>query len=134
MLDRQNLTAIAQRALGQQADFREAVDDDTGRFETLHDLENLPGGLAKLQIGGVQQALLLFGIQQAFRWGQFEDVDVFTQCPTMGFGSLAQLALGLRQGDVQATLPSLGARLQKMQGHSGFAGAWLSFEQEQVAT
>lgn len=51
----------------------------------------------------------------------------------MGFGTLAQFALGFGQRDVQASLAALGAVLEKVQGYGGFAGPWLTFEQEQMA-
>ena len=59
MLQRQDLTAIAQRALRQQADFRQAVDHHSHGLEPFDRLENLAGGFAELEIRGIEQALLL---------------------------------------------------------------------------
>ena len=40
MLERENLAPVAQRALRQQPDFREAVDDDALRLEPLDRIED----------------------------------------------------------------------------------------------
>ena len=134
MLDRQDLPAIAQRALREQADLRQAVDDHAGRLDPFDHLEDLPGGLAQLQVGGVQQALLVVSVEQAFGWSQFEDMDVVIQVPTVGLGALAQLALGFGQGDVQRRFAVFRTGLQKMQGDGGFTSAGFTFQQEQMAT
>ena len=64
MLDGKDLAAIAQRALGQEANFREAVEDHPRRLDTLNRIENLARGLTQLQVGRIQKALLLFGVEQ----------------------------------------------------------------------
>jgi hypothetical protein len=54
MLQRQDLAAKAQRRLGQQPDFRQAVEDDARRLDLLEDLEDPPGRLAQLEVGGLE--------------------------------------------------------------------------------
>jgi hypothetical protein len=46
----QHLAAVAQRALGQQPDLRQAVDHDAMRLELLHGLEHQARGLAQLEV------------------------------------------------------------------------------------
>src|SRR5947199_4041932 len=54
VLERQYLAAISQRALRQQADFRQAVDHHPLRLEPLYRLEYAVDGLAELEIGGIE--------------------------------------------------------------------------------
>ncbi|MNK85090.1 hypothetical protein D3C87_1049590 [compost metagenome] len=109
VLDREDLTAIAQGALRQQADLGQAVEHHARRLEPLDHFENLPGGFTQLKVRGVQQRLLMLGIEQVFRRRQFEDIDVVVQFPTVGARTLAQFALGFGQGDVQRALAGSGA-------------------------
>ncbi|MNI36541.1 hypothetical protein D3C73_905950 [compost metagenome] len=83
MLDRQDLPAVAQRALRQQTNLGQAVEYHAGRLEALDRVENLLGGFAQFQVGGIQQALLGLGIEQAFRRRQFENMDVLIQVPAV---------------------------------------------------
>ncbi|MNT72991.1 hypothetical protein D3C72_2116440 [compost metagenome] len=89
VFDRQNLPAITQRTLGQQADFGKAVEDDARRLDPFDHFEDLTCGFTQFQVGGVQQGLLLLGVEQAFRRRQLENVHVFVQLPAMGPGALA---------------------------------------------
>nr|GFA06095.1 hypothetical protein [Tanacetum cinerariifolium] len=50
VLDREDLPAVAQRTLRQQADLRQAVDDHTCGLDLLDDLENLLGGFAQFKV------------------------------------------------------------------------------------
>ncbi len=47
--------------------------------------------------------------------------------------AVAQFALGLRQGDVEAFLAGLGAFEQELQRHRGFAGAGGAFGEKDMA-
>ena len=75
MLQRQDLAAIAKRGLREQADFRQAVQHDADRLDLLERLEDALGRFAKLEIGRIKQALLLFVVEQAFGRDQLENVD-----------------------------------------------------------
>ncbi|MCY1178844.1 hypothetical protein D9M73_192160 [compost metagenome] len=133
MLDGQNLSTVAQRALRQQANLGKAVQDNAGRLDPLDHLEDLAGGFAQFQVGGIEQCLLLFGIEQVFRRRQLEDMDVFVHLPAMGQGALAQLAFGFRERDVQGAFAGLRACQQEVQRHGGLAGARLAFEQKHMS-
>ena len=76
MLQRQNLPPVAQRALRQQTDFRQAVDDDALRLDPLDAVEDALHGFAELEVGGIQQALMLIGVEHALRRHQLENLDV----------------------------------------------------------
>ena len=97
MLDRQDLPPVAQRALRQQPDLGQAVEHHAARPRAFDRFENLLGGLAEFEIGRIQQALLLLGIEQAFRRQQFEHLDVVVQRPAMRGGAVAQFLLGFGQ-------------------------------------
>ena len=104
MLERQHLAPIAKRALREQPDFRQAVDDDAIGLVLLDRLEDALGGLAELEVGRIEQALLLVLVEQAFRRHQLVDGVGLGERPAVGGGAFAQLRLGFRQGDVQAAL------------------------------
>ena len=95
MLDGEDLAPITQRALGQKADFREAVEDHARGLDALDGVENLLRGFTKLQIGRVQQALLLFRIEQALGRDQFEDADFWAEGPAVGCCAITKLGLRL---------------------------------------
>ena len=132
VLEDQNLPPVAERALREQADFRKAVEHDPRRLHPLEGLEDELGGFAKFEIGGIQEALMLIGIEQAFRWHKLEDVDGVADGPAMGAGAHPQLLLGLREGDVEAAF-ALPLPLQKeFERNRRFAGAWIAFEQKDM--
>ncbi|MNV56173.1 hypothetical protein D3C71_1484450 [compost metagenome] len=57
-LERQYLAAVPQRALRQQAQFRQAVENDTVRLEVAHQPHYRVGRLPQFKVGGVQDGLL----------------------------------------------------------------------------
>ncbi len=128
VLQRQNLPAIAQRALGQQADLRKAVDHHPPRLDGLHLIEDHPGGLTQLQIGGIEQALLLLLVEQALGRDQFADLDP-VQVPAVGLRRAAQLGLGLGQGDVEAFLAERRAVEQEAHRRGRLTGARTSLQE-----
>ena len=131
MLQRQNLPPVAQRALRQQTDFREAVDDDALRLYPLDAVEDALYGLAELEIGRIQQALVLVGIEHALRRHQLENLDLRPDRPAMRPRAVAQLVLGFGEADIDAGFVRLGAGEQKLQRNRGLAGARAALEQVQ---
>ena len=75
VLQRQDLAAVAQRALRQQADLGQAVEHDARGLGALDRLEDQLGGLAELEVGRIEQALLLVVVEQALGRHQLEDLD-----------------------------------------------------------
>jgi hypothetical protein len=51
----------------------------------------------------------------------------------MRVGSVKQLSLCLRQRNVEIALTCPCAFQEKLEGHGGFAGAWLAFDKEKTA-
>ena len=90
VFERQDLAAVTERSLSEQPDFGQAVEHDPRRLDTLDGLEDHPGGFAQFQVGGVQKALLLVRVQQAFRRRQFEHLDPIAKRPPMGGGALRE--------------------------------------------
>lgn len=132
MFDGQNLAPVAQRTLRQKTDFREAVDHHTGGFDALDHLEYLPRCFTQLQVRGVEQALVVIGVEQAFGRRQFEDIDMFVELPAVRGCTRAQLAFGLGQGDVQGYFARCRSGLQKLQGYGCLAGSGLSLEKKHM--
>src|SRR5262249_14002917 len=54
----ENLPPITKRALGQEMDFRQRVDDDTRGVEGLDLLENSCGGFRQLDLGGLKERVV----------------------------------------------------------------------------
>jgi len=76
MLERQNLPAVAKRALRQQANFGQAVDDDALGLEPLDRCKDPLHRLAQLEVGGVEEALMLIRIEHALRRHELENLDL----------------------------------------------------------
>ena len=72
MLQGEELPTISQRTLGKQTDFRKAVEHHQPGL-TFDRVQNLFGGFAQLQIGGIKNGLLLIGIKYALGRLQFEN-------------------------------------------------------------
>ena len=125
MLERQDLAAIAQRALRQQPDFRQAVDDDALRLQAFDGIEDALDGFAKFEIGRIEQALVLVGIEHAFRRHQFENLDLRSDGPAVRTRAVAQFVLGFGEADIDPGLAGRGAGQQKLQRDRGLAGPGL---------
>ena len=94
MLQGQDLAPVTEGALGQEPDFRQAVQDDPVGPDALESFEDALGRLAQLQVGGIKQALLLFLVEQAFRRDQFVDGNA-VEGPAVRPSAGAQFVLGL---------------------------------------
>src|SRR5665213_646621 len=122
----QDLAAVAQRALGQQAQFRQAVDHHAAGVDAGDRVADLLGGLAKLHLGGVEQGQFLLGIEHGLRRDQLEDVDAVER-PAVALSHQLKLAPGFGQGDVEHPFALAGAFQQKLQGDGGLARARPAF-------
>ncbi len=109
LLQRKDLAAVAQRTLGQQPDLREAVDHHPMGLHPLEGFEDKLCGLPELQVGGVQEALLLVGIKKAFRGNELKNLDLIADVLPMGEGTVAQFLLGFRKRNVETALANAGA-------------------------
>ena len=62
MLQRQDLTPVAQRILGKETNFRQAVEHHELWLDALEGFKNHLDGFAELKIRRIQQALLLIRV------------------------------------------------------------------------
>ena len=76
MLDGQKLSAVSKRALSEQPYFRQAVENDPVWLYAFNGIEDELDCLPELEVGRIEQALLLISGQQGFRGLQFVYFDV----------------------------------------------------------
>src|SRR5690348_8903908 len=131
MLQREDLAPVAQRALRQKADLGQAVDDDALWLQPLDRGEDALNRLAELEVGGVEEALMLIRVEETFRRYQLHDLDIRAEGPAMRGGAVAQFLLGLGQADIHADLAGFRPRHQKLQGDRRLAGAGAPLEKVQ---
>ena len=129
MFEREDLPPVAQRALRQQPDFRQAVDHHALRPNPLDRFEHARDRFAELEVRRIEQALVLLRIEHAVRRHQLEDFDRRVDLPAVRAGAVAQFVLGLGQRDIDPALAGLGAGEQELQGDGGLAGARAALEQ-----
>ncbi len=110
VLQGQDLTAVAQRALRQKADLGQAVDDDALRPVLFDRFENAFYGFAEFEIRRIQQALMLARVENAFGRHELADLDVISDPPTMRCRAVTKFFLCFRQAHIEPALTSLGAR------------------------
>ena len=134
VLQREDLTPVPQRALRQEPYLRQTIDDDALRSQPLDRIEDALDGFAEFEVGGIKQALMLVGIEHAFRRYQFEDLDLRADGPAMRPGAIAQLVLGFGEADVDPGFADLAAREQELQGNGCLARAGAALEQVQAIT
>ena len=94
VLQRKNLPSVADRTLREETNFRQAVKDNPARLRLFEGFEYLCYRLTQFEIGGIEQSLLLIGVQRAFSGGQLKHLDIVSDCPTVRSGPIAQLLFG----------------------------------------
>ena len=132
MLQGEDLPPVAEQAAGEQADLGEAVQNHTSRLDLLHLREDRLRAFAEFEIGRVQQALLLVGVEQTFGRDKFEDRDVVAEMPTVRGRGLAQLVPRFGQADVKSAFAAPCALDQVLHRDRGFAGPGIALEQIQA--
>src|SRR5262249_11879926 len=121
MLEGENLPPVAQRALRQETQFRQAVEDDAAWIDLLDALEDELGRLAQFHLRRMEDGQLPLGIDRRFRRYQLKDVDAVER-PAMASRHQLQLTLGLGQGDIENALSQAHAFEQELQRDRGLAG------------
>ena len=96
MLECQELASISKRALCEEANLRQTIDNNSGGLNAVHRVEDELDGLAQLELRGIEQALLLIGIEQILRRLKLEHFSVRIQSPPVGGRSVKQLTFRLR--------------------------------------
>src|SRR6185312_1525670 len=132
VLECEDLAPVAKRILREQADFREAVDHHPARPDALEGPEDRLRHLAELEVGRIQQALLLVGVEEAFGRHELEHLDAVAEGPAVRRGAVAQLGLGLRQRRIETALAVLRALDQEAQRDCRLAGPGVALDQEHV--
>lgn len=127
LLQGQDLPAIAQRVLRQQAHFRKAVEHHTGRAQAIDAFHDALDRLAQFDLGRLQDRLLAVGVQP-FLIDQLEQFDA-VKIPVVAAGDLGQFRRSLRQGDVKTAFAQTRAFQQILQGDGRLAAAGRAFEQ-----
>ena len=127
VLEREDLPAITQRGLRQQAQFRQAVEDEPRRPLLLDLLQDAAGSLSEFELGRMQQGLFLLGAEIGLGH-QLDNRDAVER-PAMGRGRGPQLIRRLGQRDVHAVLPHAQALQQEPQRERRFAGARRALDQ-----
>ena len=121
VLEREDLPAVAQRGLRQQAQLRQAVEDEPRRALLLDALQDAPGGLAELELGRVEQGLLLLGAEAGL--GHQLDHRDAVERPPMRRRRGPQLVRRLGKRDVHAALAQAAPLQQELQRERRLAGA-----------
>ncbi len=121
VLEREDLPPVAQRALGEQADLRQAVEHHPLRPDGLEAGEDGGGRFAELQFRRVQEGLLMVGVEQALRRHHLEDRQLRRQLPPVRGRAGPELLDGLRQRDVEALFALRGAFQQEAERDGGLA-------------
>jgi hypothetical protein len=128
LLERQNLTAVAQRVLGEQAYFGERVKHHTGGGNPFYLGQNGLGSLVQFDLGRVKHSGVRIYKQIIFRGDKLEEIDAI-EGPAVRGRRYAQLLGRLGECNVETSLPTMGAIEQELHGQRRFAGAGVAFNQ-----
>ena len=133
LLQGQHLPPEAQGTLGQEPDLGHTVDHDPRGLELLDALEDGARRLAELQVGRIEQALLLAGVEHALERERLEHVDS-GQRPAVADGHELELLDRLGQGDIEAPLASQCPFEQELEAHGRLAGPRRALDEIGVVT
>src|SRR3569623_2748603 len=129
MLQREDLPPIAQRALRQQPDLGQAVDDDALRLHSLDRFENPGDRLAELEVRGIEQALMMIRVEYAVRRHQLEDLDRRVDLPAVRARAVAEFLLRFGKRDVDPGLAGPCAGESELECDGGLARARAALEE-----
>jgi hypothetical protein len=128
VLEGENLASVAQRALRQEPELGQAVEDDPGRVQLRHPVEDHLGGLTQLHLRGMEDALVALAVERRLGGHQLEEGDPL-EGPAVSADDEAELAFGLRQRHVEGGLAQTHALHEELQGEGGLARARLALEE-----
>ena len=103
LFQRENLPPITERTSGKQPQFRERIEDHTGRFQSFDILENQLRDRRQLDFRRVKHGVLLVEVELLFPGGELPNLDAIEH-PAVRFGARAKLLFRLRKRDVQHRL------------------------------
>lgn len=128
LLEAQHLAAVTERALREQAQLRQRVEDDAVRPDPLDVLEDRAGRLGQLDIGGVEDRVLRLEPALLLERRELEHRQPVER-PAVGVGDLPDLELGLRQGDVERAFAGGDPGEQELQRERRLADTWIAFDE-----
>jgi hypothetical protein len=128
LLQGQDLTPIAQRLAREQANLGQGVEDHAHGFGELHLLEHRARGFAELDLGGMEDGVLLVPRWSVRRRGELMHGQAL-QGPAVRGRHRVKLLGALGECHVQTRLASPSAREQKLEGERGLAAAGLAFDE-----
>ena len=131
LFETENLPAIAQRVAGEKAQFRQGIDDDTGRLQPLDLCQHRAGGVRKFDFRRAEDRVLGFRLELLFVHHEFEQINPI-KYPPVRIGYLEQFRFRFGKRDVQALLALSYTFHQKLHGDGGFTRAWIAFNQIKV--
>jgi hypothetical protein len=126
LLERQDLAAVAQRALRQQPQLGQRVEHQPSRAGLLDRGQHPADGLGQLDFRGRVHREI--AVELAVLGDQLEDLDAVER-PAVRARAGRQLVAGLGQRHVQARLAGAHAFEQVLQGQRGLAGAGVAVDE-----
>jgi hypothetical protein len=127
VLQREDLPAVAERGLRQQAQLRQAVEDEPRRPLLFDPLQDAPGGLPEFELGRVEQGLLLLGAEAGV--GRQLDHGDAVERPAVGRRRGPQLVCRLGESDIHPVLAQASALQQELQRERRLARAGSTLDQ-----
>ena len=128
LLERQELAPVAQRALGQEPHLRQRVEHHPHRFDALDLGQQGAGHFRQLDLGRLEEGVLLGEAQVLDARGELEDRQS-GQVPAVRIRHGPELLAGLREGDVESLLAAPEALEQELQPQGGLAGAGVALDE-----
>jgi hypothetical protein len=122
LLERENLPAITQGALGDQPQFGEGIDHYALGLQLVDGGNHRLGGFAQLEFGGIEDRQLCLGRQVMLGRDQLCDRDA-GHIPAMAAGDFGDFSFGFGEGDIQACLTRPHALNEKLNGERGLPGS-----------
>ncbi len=122
LLERENLAAVTERALREEAQLRQRIEHHPPGLAALDGLDDPTRRLVELDFRGRQHRELLVAFEFLLVGDQFDDLDAVER-PAVGLGAGLQFFLGLGERDIQTLLAGAYALEQELQCQRGLARA-----------
>ena len=127
LLQRENLAAKAQRALGEQAELGQRIEHHSGWMQALEFVEKHLGHFVQLDFRRMKERVFRGG-ETLLGGGELKDVDPI-QGPAVAGGDGAELIFGLGQRNEENAFALLDAFEQELECEGGFPGARLALDE-----
>src|SRR5882757_5352659 len=128
LLERQDLTTVAQWTLGEKPQLGERIEYQASWLDPFDGLENFTRRLRQIDLGGMEHRELALAVEFALIGYQLDNLNS-RQRPSMGIGAGLEFLGGFRQRDVKTALSGAHALLEKMQRQRGLARAWIAVDE-----